>query len=128
MNDMGKCVDPGYYEYTEITVCGKCFHKDVCGDKDYLMQNECSNFVNADDLTALVRAREEGLPIIQETEDDMEFMHYLCPKCKVILHQHYKKSREKMRYNQKYCHECGQKIDWSAAREAAANALREGEK
>ena len=76
-----------------------------------------------EEVAALVQAEREGLPIIQETEDDMEFMHYRCPKCKVVLHQHYKKSREKMRYNQKYCHECGQKLNWGAAREAAEAAL-----
>lgn len=42
---MGKCVDKGYIPYTEITVCNGCFHKEVCGDKDYLIENTCSSRV-----------------------------------------------------------------------------------
>lgn len=43
---------------------------------------------------------------------EYEFNHYMCPNCKDILHQHYKQSREPMRYRQKYCHECGQALKW----------------
>lgn len=39
---MGKCVDRGYIPYAEITICDGCFHKDVCGDRDYLTENKCS--------------------------------------------------------------------------------------
>lgn len=38
---MGKCVG-GYIPFVEITICDGCFHKDVCGDKDYLTENACS--------------------------------------------------------------------------------------
>ena len=43
---------------------------------------------------------------------ECEFEHYRCPNCGDILHQHYKKSKEKMRYKQNHCHNCGQKLDW----------------
>ena len=49
---------------------------------------------------------------VDENENEYEFEHYMCPNCKNILHQRYKKSRELMRYKQNYCHDCGQKLDW----------------
>lgn len=39
---MGKGIASGYTPPAEITVCDGCFHKDVCGDKDYLTENACS--------------------------------------------------------------------------------------
>lgn len=65
-----------------------------------------------------IQALEKQLPqkIICETVDEKgveyEFEHYLCPDCKNILHQRYKKSREPMRYKQNYCTDCGQKLNW----------------
>jgi len=54
-------------------------------------------------------------PICETTDDngvEYEFEHYKCPNCKIILHQRYKKSKTPMEYNQKFCHECGQKLNW----------------
>jgi len=52
-----------------------------------------------------------------ESEDEngipYEFMHYHCPNCKNIIHQHHKKSRELMTYSQKYCVDCGMSLDWN---------------
>lgn len=39
---MGKGIASGHIPPAEITVCDGCFHKDVCGDKDYLTENACS--------------------------------------------------------------------------------------
>jgi len=52
------------------------------------------------------------LESVDEDGDEYEFEHYRCPNCKIILHQHYKKSKEPMRYKQNYCHNCGQCLDW----------------
>ena len=57
-----------------------------------------------------------AVKVIVQTEDGngipYEYEHYRCPNCENILHQHYRKSKEPMRYSQKYCHDCGQKLLW----------------
>lgn len=42
---MGKCIASGYIPQG-ITICDNCYHHDVCGDKDYLTENKCCDFVN----------------------------------------------------------------------------------
>lgn len=39
--------------HTEITVCTNCYHKDVCGDKDYITKNVCCNHKEAGRLIEL---------------------------------------------------------------------------
>lgn len=41
---MGKCIARGYSQ-ADITICENCFHKDVCGEKDYLTENSCCSHV-----------------------------------------------------------------------------------
>lgn len=55
---MGKGVASKYINPV-VTICGNCFHRDVCGDKDYLTENECCNHV-IDDLGELARTQAEG--------------------------------------------------------------------
>ena len=59
-----------------------------------------------------------AVPVVCETVDEegaeFEFAHYRCPNCLNIVHQHYRKSREPMRYKQNYCVDCGQRLDWEA--------------
>lgn len=50
--------------------------------------------------------------IVEGSEPEFEFYHYMCPRCKVILQQHYKRSRDPFHYRQEYCRECGQKLKW----------------
>lgn len=46
------------------------------------------------------------------TETGVEFIHYKCPLCRVILHQ--KMTGDKTPFKDfRYCYECGQKLDWS---------------
>ena len=58
--------------------------------------------------------------VICETADEngieYEFEHYRCPCCKRIIHQHYRRSKEPMRYKQNYCVDCGQKLNWQIER------------
>lgn len=56
---MGKGIASGYVP-AEITICGNCFHKDVCGDKDYLTENKCCDFADVEELAALKQAEREG--------------------------------------------------------------------
>lgn len=36
------------YTQQEITICANCYHKDVCGNKDYLTENACCNYKEAE--------------------------------------------------------------------------------
>ena len=58
-----------------------------------------------------------AMPVICETVDEQgvefEYAHYRCPNCLNIVHQHYRKSREPMRYKQDYCVDCGQRMSWA---------------
>lgn len=62
---------------------------------------------------------EEAIPdkqilkrMITESELDREFIDYICPNCKNILHQQFKGSKEPFRHF-RYCYDCGQALDWS---------------
>lgn len=63
---MGKCVDKGYIPYVEINMCSDCIHKDVCGDKDYLTENRCSDKIqgNVKHIAALVKAWNEERAVV----------------------------------------------------------------
>jgi DNA polymerase III alpha subunit (gram-positive type) len=54
--------------------------------------------------------------IIKLMADDnnvnFEFEHYICPNCKIILEQRIKGAKTSL-YTPKYCHDCGQKLNWS---------------
>ncbi len=62
-----------------------------------------------------IEALEKQIPqkVVAETEEDREFVDYLCPVCKVILQQKYKQSKRALIYPYKHCSECGQVLDWS---------------
>lgn len=64
---------------------------------------------------AIISALEKQIPkkLITETEDDREFIDYLCPSCKVTLQQKYKQSKISTIYKYKHCPDCGQALDWS---------------
>ena len=57
--------------------------------------------------------------VIIETEDEWgmpyEFIHVRCPNCKNIISQMHKRSKEPRNIytSGKYCHDCGQRLDWS---------------
>lgn len=53
--------------------------------------------------------------VILTTEADREFEDYLCPNCKTILEQRFKKLRNKSKAGWKHCQYCGQMLDWEAA-------------
>lgn len=53
------------------------------------------------------------ISIIEETEDDREFIDYVCPNCKTALQQKHKQARQTTIYKYKHCIECGQALKWS---------------
>lgn len=42
---MGKCTASGYSQ-PNISICDNCFHRDVCGEKDYLTEDSCCSHVD----------------------------------------------------------------------------------
>lgn len=42
---MGKGVASGYRQ-TKITICEGCFHREMCGNRDYLSENTCCGFMD----------------------------------------------------------------------------------
>lgn len=51
--------------------------------------------------------------VLIETEDDRNFEDYVCPSCKYTLQQRAKGAIRISIFKYKYCHNCGQKLDWS---------------
>lgn len=52
--------------------------------------------------------------IEEQTEEDREFIDYVCPNCKTTLQQKTKGAIRTTIYKYKHCIECGQLIDWGA--------------
>lgn len=50
--------------------------------------------------------------IIFNSEKDREYEDYICPNCKDILQQRRKGATADMIYKFKFCHRCGQRLDW----------------
>lgn len=50
--------------------------------------------------------------IEEQTEDDREFIDYVCPNCKTTLQQKMKCATRTTIYKYKHCIECGQSLDW----------------
>lgn len=51
--------------------------------------------------------------IILNSEKGREYEDYICPNCKDILQQRRKGATAIIIYKYKFCHNCGQKLDWS---------------
>ena len=68
-----------------------------------------------DYLLVVKSALEKQIPkkVIKQTEDDREFIDYICPNCKTTLQQKYKQAKRMTIYKYKHCIECGQALDWS---------------
>ena len=64
---------------------------------------------------AIVEALEKQIPnhIEEQTEDDREFIDYVCPNCKTTLQQKMKGVTRTTIYKYKHCIFCGQSLDWS---------------
>lgn len=48
-----------------------------------------------------------------QTEDDREFIDYVCPCCQTTLQQKMKCATRTTIHKAKCCDECGQALDWS---------------
>lgn len=63
----------------------------------------------------VVSALEKQMPkkVIEQTENDREFLDYVCPNCKTTLQQKNKQAKRITIYKYKHCIDCGQALDWS---------------
>ncbi|MBR6603752.1 MAG: hypothetical protein IKK94_07030 [Clostridia bacterium] len=74
--------------------------------------------LTSDDFEWLEKSKdalEKQMPkhIEEQTEDDREFIDYVCPNCKTTLQQKMKGATRTTIYKYKYCIFCGQSLDWS---------------
>ena len=92
---MSKCTASNYTQ-PEITVCNKCFHRDICGNRDYLSENSCANLVVG--VAPVVR----GEWTTKRTHD-----HDGEPYCSACGEEPYRKSNTDM---PNYCPYCGARM------------------
>lgn len=80
---------------------------------DITPKNDSTRFY---DLKEIVQALKKQIAskIIFNSEEDREYEDYICPNCKDILQQRRKGAKAITIYKYKYCHNCGQKLDWRA--------------
>lgn len=62
-----------------------------------------------------IEALEKQIPkhIEEQTEEDREFIDYVCPNCKTTLQQKMKGATRTTIYKYKHCIFCGQSLDWN---------------
>ena len=80
-----------------------------------LMTNAYINMCESSDIKNAISAIDKQIPkkIEEQTEDDREFIDYVCPNCKVTLQQKMKQAKRITIYKYKHCIDCGQALDWS---------------
>lgn len=90
--------------YTDETVCEECE-----------LYSECTHETQADIARLTIAALEKQIPkkIIFNSEKDREYEDYICPNCKDILQQRRMGAKRIIIYKFKFCHNCGQRLDWS---------------
>ena len=74
--------------------------------------------LTSDDFEWLEKSKdalEKQMPkhIEEQTEDDREFIDYVCPNCKTTLQQKMKGATRTTIYKYKHCIFCGQSLDWN---------------
>ena len=89
-------------------------------NSDYHYDESLGYELTSDDFEWLEKAKQElekgtSKHIEEQTEDDREFIDYVCPNCKTTLQQKMKGATRTMIFKYKYCHWCGQKLDWGGA-------------
>ncbi len=87
-------------------------------NSDYHYDESLGYQLTSDDFEWLEKSKEAlekdiSKRIEQQTEDDREFIDYVCPNCKTTLQQKIKGATRTTIYKYKHCHWCGQKLDWS---------------
>lgn len=78
-----------------------------CGDRENLPEEK----TNVEALSAL--RKQIPKKIIFNSEEDREYEDYICPNCKDILQQRRKGATATTIFKFRFCHRCGQAIDWS---------------
>ena len=89
-------------------------------NSDYHYDESLGYELTSDDFEWLLKAKQElekgtSKQIEEQTEDDREFIDYVCPNCKTTLQQKIKGATRTTIFKYKYCCWCGQKLDWGGA-------------
>lgn len=71
-----------------------------------------SDYCRIKDMSILALEKEIPKRIKEQTEDDRQFIDYVCPNCKNTLQQKMKGATRTTIYKYKYCHYCGQALEW----------------
>ena len=64
------------------------------------------------DMSILALEKQIPKHIEEQTEEDREFIDYVCPNCKITLQQKMKGATRTTIFKYKYCHWCGQRLEW----------------
>ena len=71
-----------------------------------------SDYCRIKDMSILALEKQVQKHIEEQTEEDREFIDYVCPNCKTTLQQKMKGATRTTIFKYKYCHWCGQYLEW----------------
>lgn len=71
-----------------------------------------SDYCRIKDMSILALEKQIPKHIEEQTEDDRQFIDCVCPNCKTILQQKMKGTTRTTICKYKYCHYCGQSLEW----------------
>ena len=71
-----------------------------------------TDYCRIKDMSILALEKQIQKHIEEQTEDDRQFIDYVCPNCKTTLQQEMKGATRTIIYKYKYCIFCGQALDW----------------
>lgn len=91
------------YVGKEITICQNCFHGNVCGNRDYLTENECCNFVSEAPTIDKVAVRCGHWTLFDE--DSNVWSCSVCDEPYIICNDDTPREN-----NYNYCPNCGAKM------------------
>ena len=71
-----------------------------------------TDYCRIKDMSILALEKQIQKHIEEQTEDDRQFIDYVCPNCKTTLQQKMKGATRTTIFKYKYCHWCGQCLEW----------------
>ena len=79
-----------------------------------LAENAYINMCSVEEMNIAIKALEKQIPKKLKTTEVGRFgLVFLCPSCENNMAMIWNSVWQKGRYNQKYCDNCGQALDWS---------------
>ena len=79
-----------------------------------LAENAYINMCSVEEIIIAIKALEKQIPKKLKTTEVGRFgLVFLCPSCENQIAMIWDSVLQKGKYKQKYCHYCGQALDWS---------------